>query len=459
MAEPRNVVLLVADSLRWDTVHRGATGLPYLGSRGLRFDQARSGGCWTLPATASLFTGLSPHEHGADAQTRSINNAPTLAERMKHLGRSTHMVTANVATTDIFGLDRGFDTLDRVWKLVDARAHRRIHEALVLAGKPRLRKKLLSKNFVMGKMSEDLDASKVWLQSTAETVFDRTRQLMEENARKNQRGFFFLNLMESHFPYHIADAFECSADTLIGQLRELYSLYHLVNQTWLTNDRQYIAPDMMELLRRRQRLAWERLAPRIDAFVQELREEHDATVVFCADHGDNFGEQGWLYHFSNVTDAGNRVPLYILPHDRDLGRTSEAPVSARDVFGTLLRASGDPDPTLISLLDASSDRSLPVLESFWYNNNGKTLPQYRYNQFAFVAGGMRYANRHGRWSQAPATRGLASEAAFLELDPGVDPLQERLDTADRMLRLRRSWNDFSAFSEHILTRRPDRAAA
>jgi hypothetical protein len=459
MAQPRNVVLLVADSLRWDTVHTGEPGLPYLGRRGLRFDQARSGGCWTLPATASMFTGLSPHEHGADAQTRSINQAPTLAERMNQLGLSTHMVTANVATTDIFGLDRGFDTLDRVWKLVDARAHRRIHEALVLAGKPRLRKKVLSKDFVMGKMSEDLEASKVWLQSTADTVFDRTRQLLAENARKNQRGFFFLNLMESHFPYHISDAFECSADTLLGQLRELYSLYHLVNQTWLTTDRQHIAPDMLELLRRRQRLAWERLAPRIDAFVKELREEHDATVVFCADHGDNFGEQGWLYHFSNVTDAGNRVPLYILPNDRDLARVSEAPVSARDVFGTLLRAAGDADPTLISLLDTSSDRSLPVLESFWYNNNGKTLPQFRYNQFAFVAGGMRYSNRGGRWFQAPATRGLGAEAPFIALDRGIDPLQERVDTADRLMRLRRSWHDFSAFSDELLTRKHTRAAA
>ena len=193
MAEPRNVVLLVADSLRWDTVHRGPTGLPYLGGRGLRFDQARSGGCWTLPATASMFTGLSPHEHGADAQTRSINNAPTLAERMKRLGLSTHMVTANVATTDIFGLDRGFDTLDRVWKLVPATAHRRLHEALVLAGKPRLRQKILSKDFVMGKMSEDLDASKVWLH--------------EKDLLQIHRGVFAKNAYVKSWGCHSGESF------------------------------------------------------------------------------------------------------------------------------------------------------------------------------------------------------------------------------------------------------------
>lgn len=454
MAAPRNVVLLVADSLRWDSVHRGEDArLPYLAQRAARFDQARSGGCWTLPATASMFTGLSPHEHGADAQTRGIRRVPTLAERMKDLGLSTHMITANVATTEIFGLDRGFDTLDRIWKMVPSTAHKKIHEALVLVGKPRLRKKILSKDFVMGKLSEDLDASKVWLQSTYQDVFDRTRQVLDANEARGQRGFYFVNVMESHFPYHVADAFECSEQTLFGQIRELWSMYHLINQTWLTDGVDHIAHPMLDVLRRRQRLAWERLAPAIDAFTRELREKYDATVVFCSDHGDNFGEQKWLYHFSNVTDAGNRVPMYVLRHDRDDARTIDDTVSARDLFGTLLREAGDRDPTLISLLDGTRDQSLPVLESFWYNNNGKTLPQFRQNQFAFVAGGARYAHRDGLWHRAPLTIGDEGEAPFLPLDLGTNPLQERLDTSDRMQRLRRSFGDFSAFSDAIMDKK------
>lgn len=459
MSPPKNVVLLVADSLRWDAVHAGGDArLPWLGARALRFDQARSGGCWTLPATASLFTGLSPHEHGADAQTRAVRKVPTLAERMQALGRRTHMVTANVATTEIFGLDRGFDTLDRIWQSVPSRAHRRLHDALVLMGKPRLRKKLFSKDFVMGKMSEDLDASKVWLQSTADAVFDRTRELLRRDDADGQRGFYFLNLMETHFPYHVDDGFQCASDGLFAQLRELMGLYHLVNQTFLTTGRDPIDPETMATLRQRQRRAWERLAPKIDAFARELREEHDATVVFCADHGDNFGEQGWMYHFSNLTDAGNRVPLYVLPHDRDPGRVTHQPVSSRDLFGTLLRAAGDADPTLTSLLDASIDRSLPVLEAFWYNNNGRTLPQFRHNQFGFVAGSQRYVNRGGAWSCAPITEGEATEAVFQPMDRGVNPLSERVDTADRLMRFRRAFQDFSVFSEAVMRKDAARTA-
>jgi arylsulfatase A-like enzyme len=459
MEKPQNVVLLVADSLRWDSVYaRGDHRLPYLAQHATAFHQARSGGCWTLPATASMFTGLSPHAHGADSQTRSVlKSVPTLAERMQALGYSTHMITANVATTDIFGLDRGFDTLDRVWKLTEAH-HKKIHQALVLAGKPRLRKRILSKDFISGKLSEDLDASKVWLQSTWPNVFDRARELLDANATKNQPGFFFLNLMESHFPYHTSDTFETSAEGILGKIREVVSLFHLVNQTWLTRDKGYIAPDMLQLLRKRQRIAWERIAPAIDSFAKELREKYNATVAFCADHGDNFGEQNWLYHFSNVTDAGNRVPLMVLDHAADDARDVHAPVSMRDLYGTLLRKAGDRDPSLFSLTE-DAERSQAVLESFWYNNQGKTLPQYRYNQYAFIDGDTRYAHRQGQWYAAPITRGEESEVSFVPLGAGVNPLEEARITPERLPAIRQSFAEFSVFSEKVMAKKAEAHAA
>jgi arylsulfatase A-like enzyme len=458
MTMPRNVVLLVADSLRWDSVNTGGDHrLPYLAGRGRAFHQARAAGCWTLPAHASMFSGLSPHEHGADSQTRAIRQVPTLAERMKLLGYSTHMITANVATTEVFGLDRGFDTLDRIWKFVPGQ-HKKLHEALVLVGKPRLRKRMFSKDFVMGKLSEDIDASKVWLQSTSRDVFDRARTILDANEARGKRSFVFMNLMETHFPYHVSDAFETSAEGIIGKIREVWSLFHLVNQTWLTTDKAHISADMLNVLRRRQRLAWERLAPMIDAFVQELREKYDASVVFCADHGDNFGEQDWLYHFSNVTDAGNRVPMVVLPHDHDLGDSCDVTVSARDLFGTILRLAGDRDPTLLSLLD-DPHRSLPVLESFWYNNNGKTLPQYRFNQWALIEGDQRFVHRQDGWYTAAATQGCEPEARFEALPTTVNPLFDAIRDRSRREAALRSFGEFQQFSDRVMQKTALREAA
>jgi hypothetical protein len=96
---------------------------------------------------------------------------------MKALGFTPYMVSANVVTTHIFGLHRGFDAVDRVWQFTPTR-HTRLQALLALAGKPRLRRKLYSRDFVMGKMSDDLEAAKVWLQSTMEAVFARARAIL-----------------------------------------------------------------------------------------------------------------------------------------------------------------------------------------------------------------------------------------------------------------------------------------
>lgn len=442
MSRPRNIIVLVADSLRYDSVHGpGGNGMPWVTAHSTAFTQARSGGCWTLPATGSLFTGLMPHEHGADAQSRGLRkDVPTLAEVAREHGYSTHQVTANVATTEIFGLERGFDDMRRIWKIVPAH-HRKIHEVLVLVGKPRLRKRILSPDFVAGRLAEDLEASKVWLQETASDVFDNARSILRDNEAKGKGSFLFLNLMETHFPYHVGPTFETTARGPLGRAREVVSLYHLVNQTWLTTGENPIRDDMMRLLRERQRKAWQRLAPKVDAFLREMHQDGDNLVVFLSDHGDCFGEQGWMYHFSNVADGGNRVPLYWLG---DQARTVDTPVSARDVYHGILAELGDQRAALHPLHEPEA--SYPVMQSAWYNNQGRTLAKYKYNQICFLEEGTRWLRRRGEWYSAPPASNV-SEPAFVKLSPGVDPLRESgAIPPERRAHLQGVLADFEAFS-------------
>ena len=103
-----------------------------------------------------MFTGLLPHEHGADTQTRGLDpGIPTLAQRLRDQGYRTHKVTANVATTEIFGLDNGFDEVVRIWKDVPPK-HRKLHEAMLIVGKPRLRRQVLSTDWIRGSLSDDI---------------------------------------------------------------------------------------------------------------------------------------------------------------------------------------------------------------------------------------------------------------------------------------------------------------
>lgn len=446
MDKPRNVILVVADSLRYDSVHSGPVGMPYAESRAIRFTQARSGGCWTLPATASLFTGLVPHEHGATAQTRAIRtDVPTLAEQMKEAGYRAAQVTANGVTTDIFGLHRGYDEIRSIWTLIEPR-YRFMDQLLVLMGKPRLRKKLFSKDFIAGKMAGDFSSAKVWLQSTAQDVFDQARDVLRANEARNERTFLFLNLMETHFPYHIAPEFKLLSKGSLDKLRELTALFHLVNNTFMTRGKNPIPAEMLEVLRRRQRLSWEFLAPQLDAFLEELHRETGNLVIFLADHGDNFGEQGWTYHFGNVTDSGNRVPLYWLAHDGREPARVDLPVSARDVYTTLLGLVGRPEGRTV-LLDEPHD-SLPIMSSFWYNAQGKTRPEYRKNQLAIIEGGMRYRLVGDRWSFAPPQNGGA-EPTFQDLPRDVNPIEDVVDDPERRRRLAKYLADFQAFGAKL----------
>ena len=65
-----NVVLIVLDTLRADRLSfygnplETAPHLADLASRGVVFENAFTTTSWTAPATASLFTGLYPPQHG-----------------------------------------------------------------------------------------------------------------------------------------------------------------------------------------------------------------------------------------------------------------------------------------------------------------------------------------------------------------------------------------------------------
>ncbi len=257
MKRPKNIILIVADSLRYDTVHaRGSAKLPYAEANAIRFTQARSSGCWTLPGHASLFTGLMPHEHGATSQTRSLDpDLPMLAELLRDAGYHTHQVTANVVTTDIFGLDRGFNQVDKIWDMV-APKFRSIFKTFILLGKPRVRRLLLSADGITEKLTEDLRVGKCWVQNTYKNVFRRSRKVLKMGKKSGQGTFLFLNLMETHFPYHVGPTFRLTADLWTDRLSELAGLYHMVNQSFLTSDREYIPPRITEILHNRQRKSW-----------------------------------------------------------------------------------------------------------------------------------------------------------------------------------------------------------
>lgn len=447
---PNNIILIVADSLRFDSVYNNnAAQMPYFEQHATQFLQARSSGCWTLPGTASLFTGLMPHEHGATSQTRFLkNNIPTLAEKLKSIGYKTLQVTANVATTDIFGLDRGFDEIHKTWKMVD-RKYNWLQLIVGIMGKPRMRKMLLSKDILVNKMTEDFEIAKSWLQLQHQNTFEVVQNLIAANEQKKQRSFIFVNLMETHFPYHIDETFKLSGNGLIEKIKEGLALYHTVNQTFLKKDNFIIKADILKILRNRQQKSWDIIAPNLNDFAKKTHQNKNNLLVFCSDHGDNFGEQDWLYHFSNVTDAGNRVPLMWLPAENSLPQKINTPINSKDIHHQILYACGIKSTNSPIILNEPQN-SYPIMQSFWYNNKEKTLQKYKYNQFAFVVNNQRFVNRNQQWLTAPVATN-EPEPHFKPLNNNINPIFEAVSDEKHKNYLLNTLNNFTQFSNKVGT--------
>ena len=451
MGKPKNVILIVADSLRFDSAYQhGGPQVPYLEQNAIQFTNARSAGCWTLPATSSMFTGLLPHEHGATSQSRWLKNEiPSLPEKLKNAGYKPIQVSANIVTTDIFNVSKGFDEVYRTWDFTESK-HQWLLRAVLALNRPRIRKMVLKPNDqVFEKISEDLRQGIVWAQKTSQDSFAKARKRIEENNAQGQGVFMFINLMESHYPYHIADKFSLMSKSLSGKIHEWKILYNLLSQTFLKSEKPVLSGDDLKLMHEKQKLAWKLIKDEVDAFCKEMHDGQDNLVIFCSDHGENFGDQGWEYHFSNVTDGGNRVPLFWLDHEHGNPETKSHNVSARYLHHDILRSCGlaTDEGTLMQ----EKENNLPLIQSFWYDNDGKTLDKFKYNQVAFIEGDKRFVLRAGEWMYAPVSQN-GNEPFFEYVQQNFNPLEELQLEAGRKKYLEQSIKDFSVFSDKIMNK-------
>jgi arylsulfatase A-like enzyme/Flp pilus assembly protein TadD len=117
--ERSNVLLITVDTLRGDALGWiGGTNetpaLDGLAGEGLRFRTAVTPTPLTLPAHASLLTGLYPDRHGVrdNGQVLAASGSPTLAERLRAAGYHTAAFVSGYPLQAMFGLDRGFDHYD-----------------------------------------------------------------------------------------------------------------------------------------------------------------------------------------------------------------------------------------------------------------------------------------------------------------------------------------------------------
>ncbi len=111
---PSNVLLITIDTFRADRLGRATPALERLGREGIRFESADTPVPLTLPAHASLLSGLLPLHHGLRNNGIGVfpDSRESLATLLGGAGYRTGAFVGSFILDHRFGLDRGFQHYD-----------------------------------------------------------------------------------------------------------------------------------------------------------------------------------------------------------------------------------------------------------------------------------------------------------------------------------------------------------
>lgn len=293
--EARPIVLISIDTLRsdrlpvygYDRVETPA--IDALRADSILYERAYSPVPLTLPAHASLLTGLLPPGHGVrdNAGYRLAEDGPaTLAEMLGSAGYATGGAVSAFVMRRETGLARGFDT----WEDSFAEATGRATMAQIQRSG-----------------GDTLRAALEWL-DTLTPAGGGSTDGSGERSEAAEPFFLFFHIYEPHTPYEPPEPFASRyASAYDGEVA--------------ASDR--IVGDLVAALRDRGLYA-------------------GSTLLLLSDHGEGLGDHGEDEHGVLLYRESLQVPLLLkLPGNRRAGETVATPAQLTDVVPTLLELAGE----------------------------------------------------------------------------------------------------------------------
>ncbi|WP_129114173.1 sulfatase [Halegenticoccus tardaugens] len=334
---PRNVLFVVMDTVRKDHLtpygyERPTTpGLASFAEEATVFEGAVAPAPWTLPVHASLFTGMYPHQHGADQENPYLDGATTLAQTLSAAGYDTACYSSNAWITPYTHLTDGFDDQDNFFEVMPgdflsgplAKAWKTLNDNESLRA---VADKLVS----LGNTAHEMLAGGGSADSKTPAVIDRTMEFVEGS----DEWFAFINLMDAHLPYHppeeYAERFAPGVD----------SAEVCQNSKEYNSGARDIDDDEWEAIRGLYDAEIAHIDDQLTRLFDWLKETDrwdDTMVVVCADHGELHGEHGIYGHEFCLYDPLVNVPLLVKHPKLDGGRREDQ-VELLDLYHTVLDA-------------------------------------------------------------------------------------------------------------------------
>jgi arylsulfatase A-like enzyme len=344
----RNVVLVVLDTFAaghmraYGYARDTSPGLEALARRGTLFAQAYTVAGWTLPAHASMFTGVWPVRHGADQERVRLDLTwNTLAEILRAEGYRTFAAVNNPIVSSLTHLDQGFTKFVPTWRRPVAGAY--------------------------GRNGQHPN-------TTAALRF-------LDGLDRDEPFFVFLNYSDAHAPYMPPEPYRSRflspgvTAARINNIKQDYRSYYL--------GRNRLGPEEFDILRALYDAELSHVSEAVADLIQRLEERgllQNTLVIITADHGENVGDHGHLDHVFNLYDTVLRVPLFVLGAGARAAFVCDRLVSVVDIFPTVLAAARSswspregPTRNLLAMDTSAAEPAEMVAEYYFPNQTLSTF--------------------------------------------------------------------------------------
>jgi len=309
-----NIVVLSADSLRFDRIHATRNGEPLtpnideLAEEALEFTPGVAPGPSTRDSIPSMLTGCFPSDFDEYGLPTSGTGPLTIAEELADRGFETAALSHNNFTSRRYNVDRGFDFFDDVSEEARKENDRgvwRLYVRDLIEETPLMDVANTANKLAM----EYLGRSLYMRNEAAEGITDRALEWMEST---DDKRFLWMHYMDTHHPY-------LSPKRIQEKFGRTYSKKHIKQLSQKTRSGQdeitdEDIPDMEYVYDCTVRYVDEQ----IGRIVDQLREEgelENSMIVVTADHGEGFGEFGKFGHADQLWDTLVAVPLIVYHPD------------------------------------------------------------------------------------------------------------------------------------------------
>jgi len=351
-----NIVLIVLDAVRAQNLpfygyHRNTTPFLFSIEKDLAlYKNAVSSTYWTMPSVASLFTGMYTSGHGlvvdGDKLSLSLQTLPAI---LRQHGYRCGAFVRNIYVSEYSGLDRDFDdfystfVLDSLKKIASTVSKRGVNR-LQPPGINRLCNQVSSNGNKFKEYIANMAARSI------DMLFDTgSRKFVDNfsgwiNKNKPKPFFAYFHFLETHSPYRAPLKFAFEFLSLRDSIKRV-SINHdhlkfLLGECDMTSEDFRILVSCYDNSIR----YVDHLIGKIVRLLKKHKVYDETLIMVLADHGDNIGDHGLMFHYSCLYDTLIKIPLLVKfpAHIGLTGKISRV-VQNVDIFPTILSLLGIKD--------------------------------------------------------------------------------------------------------------------